>query len=79
MFQAAIHYFKETAVERKLLQMAKIYMAEADFDDSDVWFHDGNDDGPEEQDVTIEVRSIILTECEMGVLYQTCTLLVFLG
>ena len=30
-------------------------MAEADFDDSDTWFHDGKDDEPE--DVNIEVSS----------------------
>lgn len=35
--------------------MAKVYMDEADFDDSDTWFHDGNDNEPNEQEVNIEV------------------------
>jgi len=38
--------------------MADVYMAEADFDDSDTWFHDGKDDEPE--DVNIEVSSWIM-------------------
>ena len=58
-FQAAIQYFKETTIERKLLQMAMVYMEEADFDDSDTWFHDGNDHEPNEQEVNIEVRAAI--------------------
>ena len=36
--------------------MANVYMAEADFDDSDEWFHDGIDDKPISQDINIEVR-----------------------
>lgn len=50
----AIKYYKETAIERKLLQMANVYMAEADFDDNDEWFHDGIDDKPIIQDTNIE-------------------------
>ncbi|XP_078367038.1 prolyl 3-hydroxylase 1-like isoform X2 [Oculina patagonica] len=52
--KAAIRYFKETTIERKLLQMANVYMEEADFDDSDVWFDDGKSDDPVEQEVNIE-------------------------
>ncbi|XP_058946466.2 prolyl 3-hydroxylase 1 isoform X1 [Pocillopora verrucosa] len=52
--KAAIQYFKEASIERKLLQMAKVYMDEADFDDSDTWFHDGQDDEPKEQEVKLE-------------------------
>lgn len=55
-FQEAIKYYKETAIERKLLQMANVYMAEADFDDNDEWFHDGIDDKPIIEDTNIEVR-----------------------
>lgn len=36
--------------------MANVYMAEADFDDNDEWFHDGIDDKPIIQDMNIEVR-----------------------
>ena len=59
-FQAAIQYFKEASIERKLLQMAKVYMDEADFDDSDTWFHDGQDDELKEQEVKLEVSVTIL-------------------
>lgn len=52
--KAAIRYYKETTIESKLLQMATVYMAEADFDDSDEWFHDGIDDEPIKQKVNIE-------------------------
>lgn len=38
------------------MQMANVYMAEADFDDNDEWFHDGIDDKPIIQDMNIEVR-----------------------
>ena len=40
--------------------MATVYMAEADFDDSDEWFHDGIDDEPIKQKVNIEVRKTLL-------------------
>lgn len=53
--QAAIRYYKETTIEHKLLQMANVYMVEADFDDSDEWFHDGIDDESIEQEVNVEV------------------------
>ena len=62
-FQAAIQYFKEASIERKLLQMAKVYMDEADFDDSDTWFHDGQDDEPKEQEVELEV-SVTIRLCK---------------
>lgn len=39
----------------KLLQMANVYMEEADFDDSDTWFHDGKSDDPIDQKVNVEV------------------------
>ena len=55
-FQAAIRYYKETTIELKLLQMANVYMAEADFDDTDEWFHDGIDDEPIKQEVNVEVK-----------------------
>ena len=35
-------------------------MDEADFDDSDTWFHDGQDDEPKEQEVKLEVSVTIL-------------------
>jgi len=54
--QAAVQYFKETTTERKLLQMANVYMEEADFDDNDTWFHDGKGDEAIEQQVNVEVR-----------------------
>ena len=60
VIQAAIRYFKETTIERKLLQMANVYMEEADFDDSDTWFHDGKSDEPVEQEVNIEVTVMII-------------------
>ena len=43
--------------------MAKVYMDEADFDDSDTWFHDGQDDEPKEQEVKLEV-SVIIRLCK---------------
>lgn len=46
-------------IELKLLQMANVYMAEADFDDTDEWFHDGIDDEPIQQEVNVEVRTVI--------------------
>lgn len=55
LLQAAIQYFKETTIEMKLLQMANVYMEEADFDDSDTWFHDGKSDDPIDQKVNVEV------------------------
>ena len=36
--------------------MAKIYMSEADFDDSDEWFHDGIEGEPDKQEINIEVK-----------------------
>lgn len=51
------------SIERKLLQMAKVYMDEADFDDSDTWFHDGQDDEPKEQEVKLEV-SVTIRLCK---------------
>lgn len=39
--------------------MAKVYMEEADFDDTDTWFHDGKGDEPVQQEVDIEVRVMI--------------------
>lgn len=51
----AIQYFKDTTIEMKLLQMANVYMEEADFDDSDTWFHDGKSDDPIDQKVNVEV------------------------
>lgn len=35
--------------------MANVYMEEADFDDNDTWFHDGQGDEPIEQQVNVEV------------------------
>ena len=43
--------------------MAKIYMSEADFDDSDEWFHDGIEDEPDKQEMNIEVKHLSRLSC----------------
>ena len=45
-------------IEQKLLQMANVYMAKADFDDTDEWFNDDTDDEPVNQEVNVEVRTV---------------------
>ena len=36
--------------------MAQVYLEEADFDDNDMWFHDGNEETTSDAEVNVEVR-----------------------